>query len=127
MRIRGQFNFGIAGRRLFVPASHLLISLGIIICCVLPARAGSKEDIELPRLVATVHQANGSRIRTWQGWAQIEVIRSDANGVILRDKQTVDFISDCDRDATRWKWTHNERYVRKGLEIEGPSRAGYPA
>ena len=119
MRIYGQFNSGIAGWRFFVSASLSLVLFGIIICCVLPATARTKGDIELLRLVATAHQANRAKIRTWQGRAQIEVIHSDANGVIMRDKQTVDFLSDRSRDVTRWKWTHDERKVRKGLEIEG--------
>ena len=119
MKIHGQFNFGIAGRRFFVSANPSLVLFGIMICCVLPATAGTKGDIELLRLVATGHQANRAKIRTWQGRAQIEVIYADANGVIMRDKQNVDFLSDRSRDATRWKWTHNERYVREGLEIEG--------
>jgi hypothetical protein len=56
MRIRGQFNFVIAGRRLFVPASFLLASFGIIICRVLPAMAETKVDIELLRLILTDEQ-----------------------------------------------------------------------
>jgi len=119
MRIHGQFNPGFAGHRFFVPAGLSLICFGIIISCVLPARAGSQGDIELLRLVATAHQANRARIRTWQGRAQIEVINADANGVIMRDRQTVDFLCDRSRGVTRWKWAHDERYVRKGLEIEG--------
>jgi hypothetical protein len=98
---------------------HLLSAFGIIIFCVPPAHAGTKGDIELLRLVAAAHQANRAKIRTWQGRAQVEVVRADANGVIMRDKQTVDFLSDRSRGVTRWKWTHNERNVRKGLEIEG--------
>lgn len=119
MKIHGQFNLGIAERRFFIPASLSLVMFGIVICSVLPASAGSKGDIELLRLVATAHQANRARIRTWQGLAQIEVVRADANGVIMQDKTSVDFLSDRSRGVTRWKWTHNERYVRKGLEIEG--------
>jgi len=119
MRIHGQFSFGVAGRRFFVSASLSLVLFGIIICCVLPVTAGTKGDIELLRLVATAHQANRAKIRTWQGRAQIEVIYADANGVIVRDKTSVDFLTDRSRGATRWKWTHDERKVRKGLEIEG--------
>jgi hypothetical protein len=94
---------------------------GIVICSISPAEAGSKGDIELLRLVATAHQANRARIRTWQGRAQVEVINADANGVIMRDRQTVDFLSDRSRGVTRWKWAHDELYVRKGLEIKGHS------
>jgi len=119
MKIHGQFNFGCAGQRFFGQVSILLICSGIIISCILPVRAWSQGDIELLRLVATAHQANRARIKTWQGRTQIEVIDADANGVIMRDRQTVDFLSDCSRGVTRWKWTHNERYVRKGLQIEG--------
>jgi len=107
------------GQRFFGQVSILLICSVIIISCILPARAGSQGDIELLRLVSTAHQANRARIRTWQGRALIEVVDADANGIIMRDRQTVDFISDRSRGVTRWKWTHNERYVRKGLQIEG--------
>jgi peroxiredoxin len=119
MRIYGQFNPGFTGQRFFVPASLSLVTFCIVINNVLPASAGTKGDIELLRLVATAHQANRARIRTWQGRAQIEIVRADANSVIMRDKQTVGFFSDRSLDVTRWKWTHNERYIRKGLEIEG--------
>ena len=119
MRIHGQFNLGFDGQEFVVPSGILLIFSGIIISCVLPVRAGTKGDIELLRLVATAHQANRSKILTWRGRAHIEVINADANGIILRGKQTVDFISDRSRGVTRWKWTHNERYVREGLQIGG--------
>ena len=105
-------------RRDWLPVGCMVLA-GIVICSISFADAGPKGDIELLRLVATVHQANRARIRTWQGQAQIEVISADANGVIQRDKTSVDFLSDRSRDVTRWKWTHNERYIRKGLEIEG--------
>jgi hypothetical protein len=95
---------------------QFLIFLGIIVFVILPARAGSKGDIELLRLVATAHQANRAKIRTWRGLAQIENTHEDANGVIIREKTTVDFLSDRRRAVTRWKWTHNEQYVRKGVD-----------
>ncbi|HCO96895.1 MAG TPA: hypothetical protein DIU00_23655 [Phycisphaerales bacterium] len=119
MRIHGQFNLGFDRQQFVVTSGILLIFSGIIISCVLPATAGTKGDIELLRLVATAHQANRARIRTWRGRAHIEVINADANGIIIKDKQTVDFISDRSRGVTRWKWIHNERYVREGLQIEG--------
>jgi hypothetical protein len=106
-------------RRLFVPARLSLASFGILILCISPTRGEPEGDVELLKLVAAAHQANRAKIRTWQGRAQVEVVRADANGVIMRDKQTVDFLSDRSRGVTRWKWKHDERYVRKGLEIEG--------
>lgn len=96
-----------------------LISFGVIIFCVLPVRAGSKGDIELLRLVATAHQANRAGIDTWQGHAQIESTYADANGPVIQEKFSVDFLSDCRREVTRWTWTQDERYVREGLEIGG--------
>ena len=105
-------------RRASIPVDCIVLA-GIVICSISSVEAGPKGDIELLRLVATAHQANRARIRTWQGRAQIEIVRADANGVVMRDRQTVDFLSDRSRGVTRWKWTHNERYVRKGLEIEG--------
>ena len=76
-------------------------------------------DIELLRLVATAHQANRAAIDTWQGHVLIESTLADANGPILQDRYSVDFLSDCRREVTRWTWTQDERYVREGLEIDG--------
>ena len=105
-------------RRGRIPVECVVLA-GIVMCSISSAEVGPKGDIELLRLVATAHQANRSKIRTWQGRAHIEVINADANGIIIKDKQTVDFISDRSRGVTRWKWTLNERYVREGLQIGG--------
>jgi len=76
-----------------------------------------EKDIELLRLVAMAHQANRAGIDTWQGHVLIESTLADSNGPILRDRFSVDFLSDCRREVTRWTWIHDERYVREGLEI----------
>ncbi|OHB75054.1 MAG: hypothetical protein A2Z25_12410 [Planctomycetes bacterium RBG_16_55_9] len=78
-----------------------------------------KGDIELLRLVATAHQANRAAIDTWQGHANIESTLADANGIILQDTFSVDFLSDCRREVTRWTWTQDERHVREGFAIDG--------
>jgi len=114
-----QWDPGVGGRPLFIPASLLLVSLAIIVHGALPARDVSKGDIELLRLVAAAHQANRAGIDTWQGHAQIESTYADANGPIIQEKFSVDFLSDCRREVTRWTWTQDERYVREGLEIGG--------
>ena len=58
-------------------------------------------DIDLLRLVATAHQANRVGIDTWQGHAEIESTLADANGPIIQERFSVDFLSDCRREVTR--------------------------
>ena len=97
-----------------------LIFVGIVILInTQDCFATGEGDIELLRLVATAHQANRAGIDTWQGHADIESTLADATGPILRDRFLVDFLSDCRREVTRWTWTHDERYVREGLELNG--------
>ena len=81
--------------------------------------AAREGDIGLLRLVATAHQANRAGIDPWQGHADIESTLADANGIILQDRFSVEFLSDCRREVTRWTWTQDKRRVREGLEIDG--------
>jgi hypothetical protein len=119
MRLCRRFTPDIGVLPFGIPSSVSLVSFGIIISCVLPMRAESKGDIELLRLVAKAHQANRAAIDTWQGHAHIESTHADANGIVLQDMFSVDFLSDCRREVTRWTWTHDERHVREGLELNG--------
>ena len=117
--MHNKLNPGIGSQRFSIPPSLSLVLFGILVSCVLPIRARSGGDIELLRLVATAHQANRAGIDTWQGHADIESTLADANGPILQERFSVDFLSDCRREVTRWTWTQEERYVREGVEIGG--------
>ncbi|MBN2316603.1 MAG: hypothetical protein JXM79_21930, partial [Sedimentisphaerales bacterium] len=81
--------------------------------------AAAEGDIEHLKLIVTAHQANRAAIDTCQGRAEIESTFADINGPVLQDSFLVEFLSDCRREVTRWTWTHDERYVREGLEFNG--------
>ena len=49
----------------------------------------------------------------------MESTLADANGIILQDIFSIDFLSNCRREVTRWTWTQDKRYLREGLEING--------
>ena len=91
----------------------------VILVYVQTCSATINGDIELLRLVATAHQANRAAVDTWQGHAHVESTLADANGIILQDTFSTDFLSDCRREVTRWTWTQDKRHVREGLEING--------
>lgn len=101
------------------PRSALVFIGAVIFIGARDCLADGKGDIELLRFVATAHQANKARIDTWQGHADIESTLADANGIMLGDRFSVDFVSDCRREVTRWTWIHDERFVGEGVGIEG--------
>jgi hypothetical protein len=119
MKIRSRVHLKYPLEPLFTSEQFLLMSSLIIMVGIPPVRGALKGDIDLLRLVATAHQANRAAIDTWQGHAEIESTLADAKGPILQDKFSVEFLSDCRREVTRWTWTQNERYVREGVKMGG--------
>ncbi len=87
----------------------------IIIFFAFPARALFEGDPELLRITAKAEIDNRSRIESWQGQAQVETSREDANGVLTREKSLFDFVFSRKDDATKWKWMGQERYIREDL------------
>jgi hypothetical protein len=91
------------------------ISVEIIIFAAPPAWALLEGDPELLRITAKAQTENRDRIESWQGQAQVETSREDVNGVMHREKSLYDFVFSRKYDATKWKWTGQERYIREDL------------
>ncbi len=103
-------------------AKLLLFALGVAGTTILAGEAGPQDDADLLRLVAITHMKNRDQLSTWQGRAQIEETREGADGIALKQKTSVRFLCDCQREMTRWTWAVDERYVK-----ERPSAGAGPA
>ncbi len=94
---------------------QFFISGVIIISAALPAWALLEGDPELLRITAKAQTENRNRIESWQGQAQVETSREDANGVMHLERSLYDFVFSSKHDATKWKWTGQKRYIREDL------------
>jgi len=103
------------------------ISVGIIIFAAPPAWALLEGDPELLRITAKAQTENRNRIESWQGQAQVETSREDANGVMHLERSLYDFVFSRKHDATKWKWTGQKRYIREDLLTgEDPPSENWP-
>ncbi len=103
-------------QKAMIMKQKLLISFFIVISIVLPAEALLEGDPELLRMTAMAIKDNIGRIGSWQGYSQVESIHEDTNGIIQQEKSLYEFIYSRKENATRWKWTGQERYIRKDGE-----------
>lgn len=94
------------------------ISFFIIVFMSLPVEAILEGDPELLRMTARAMKDNIGRVGSWQGRSQVESIHEDAIGIIQQEKSLYEFIYSRKEEATRWKWTGQERYIRKDEEAK---------
>lgn len=94
---------------------RFFISSVIVISAALPVWALLEGDPELLRITAKAQTENRNGIESWQGQAQVETSREDANGVMHLERSLYDFVFSRRQDATKWKWTGQKRYIREDL------------
>ena len=85
----------------------------------LPAKAVLEGDPELLRMTVMAQKNNVERIATWQGYSNVEDIREDSKGIMIREESAYSFVYSREHEATRWEWKGQNRYVREGLVIGG--------
>jgi hypothetical protein len=112
-------DYGVDSKRLQTLLAWVCASFGMGLLVVPSASAEPvfRGDIELFRALAMAQRDNAERISSWQGSSRVEVTRSDPNGILLRDTSAYHFIYAREHNATRWNWTPEDRYTRKGGKL----------
>ncbi len=123
MRSRQLFNLKVLIRKFNSLLRLIMFSIVTTMSLTLPVMAAVLEgDINLFQLTAMSQKNNTERIDTWQGGAQVETIREHSDGFMQREKSLYDFLFSIKQDATRWKWTGQERYIREKFNEEEISK-----
>jgi len=89
-----------------------------------PVMARIEGELELLKLIANGYRVNLERLETWQGKATVE-LSSVSKGKEIKERSSVEFIYDREREAARWYWNQLQREIRRGQEskLEEPSFA----